>query len=164
MSGEQFQQWSQSSPLLSLDRFHLKQTPVLNFNCRDSLGFPSYFAQKDFLFCSVCIFKCCVTFLFCCPSGLVCIFKCLHHFSFLLPKWACFAFSNVCIIFLFCCPSGSFGCPQWDFFRTSGGQLACPGARLVILWDPSRMGSFGGPSFFWDFGNTLNFGGPSFLG
>ena len=50
MSGEQFQQWSQGSPLLSLDRFHLKQTPVLNFNCRDSLGFPSYFAQKDFLF------------------------------------------------------------------------------------------------------------------
>ena len=90
MSGEQFQQWSQGSPLLSLDRFHLQQTSVLNFNCRDSLGFPSYFAQKDFLFCSVCIFKCCVTFLFCCPSGLALHFQMFASFFFLLPKWLAF--------------------------------------------------------------------------
>ena len=96
MSGEQFQQWSQGSPLLSLDRFHLKQTPVLNFNCRDSLGFPSYFAQKDFLFSwfqpRSCRPKKGFLFLvsmtkkglrhcsFRCPSGLLCIFKMFASF------------------------------------------------------------------------------------
>ena len=129
MSGEQFQQLSPSSPLLSLDRFHLKQTPVLNFNCRDSLGFPSYFAQKDFLFCSVCIFKCCVTFLFCCPSGLALHFQMFASFFFSLPKWLALHFQNVCIIFL-------------EFW------LEGLGARLGILWDPSRLGSFWGSLFF----------------
>ena len=86
MSGEQFQQWSQGSPLLSLDRFHLKQTPVLNFNCRDSLGFPSYFAQKDFLFSWFQPRSCRPKkgFLFLVSMTK----KGLRHCSFLLPWWA----------------------------------------------------------------------------
>ena len=71
--------------------------------------------------------------------------KGLRHCSFRCPSGLLCIFSNVCIIFL-------------EFW------LEGLGARLGILWDPSRLGSFGGPSFFWDFGNTLNFGGPSFLG
>ena len=66
-------------------------------------------------------------------------------FFFSLPKWLALHLFNVCIIFL-------------EFW------LEGLGARLGILWDPSRLGSFGGPYFFWDFGNTLNFGGPSFFG
>ena len=140
MSGERFQQWSQGSPLLSLDRFHLKQTPVLNFNCRDSLGFPSYILHKKTFF-----------FLGFNPGPVVrkrvfCFwFQRFASLFFSLPKWLALHFQNVCIIFL-------------EFW------LEGLGARLGILWDPSRLGSFGGPYFFWDFGNTLNFGGPSFLG
>ena len=180
MSGEQFQQWSQSSPLLSLDRFHLKQTPVLNFNCGDSLGFPSYgLHKKTFFFLGFnpgpVVRKRVFCFLvsmtkkglrhcsFRCPSGLLCIFKCSLHFSFRsqsgllsmtkkrfaslffsLHKWLALHFQNVCIIFLFIA--------QMGFFGTSGGQLGFwlegLGAQLGILWDPSRLGSFGGPFFF----------------
>ena len=131
--------------MLSLDRFHLKQTPVLNFNCRDSLGFPSYFAQKDFLFCSVCIFKCCVTFLFCCPSGLALHFQMFASFFFSLPKWLALHFQNVCIIFL-------------EFW------LEGLGARLGILWDPSRLGSFGGSLFFLGLWEHPKFRGSLFFG
>ena len=133
MSGEQFQQWSQGSPLLSLDRFHLKQTPVLNFNCRDSLGFPSYFAQKDFLFSwfqpRSCRPKKGFLFLvsmtkkglrhcsFRCPSGLLCIFKMFASF-FWNFGWRALG-------------------PDWEFL----GSLP--------------LGFFLGVPLFWDFGNTL---------
>ena len=70
---------------------------------------------------------------------------------FSLPKWLALHFQNVCIIFLFIA--------QMGFFGTSGGQLGFwlegLGARLGILWDPSRLGSFWGVPLFWDFGNTL---------
>ena len=83
-----------------------------------------------------------------CPSGLLCIFKMFASFFFLLLKWLALHFRNVCIIFLFVA--------QMGFFGTSGGQLGFwlegLGAQLGILWDPSRLGSFGGPSFlgFWE--------------
>ena len=126
MSGEQFQQWSQGSPLLSLDRFHLKQTPVLNFNCRDSLGFPSYILHKKTFFSAWFAFSS------------------VASLNFSLPKWLALHFQNVCLIFLFIA--------QMGFFGTSGGQLGFwlegLGARLGILWDPSRLGSFCGSLFF----------------
>ena len=96
MSGEQFQQWSQSSPLLSLDRFHLKQTPVLNFNCRDSLGFLSYFAQKTFFSVRFAFFQVLRHLIFRCPSGLLCVFKMFASFFWnfgwraLGPDWEFF--------------------------------------------------------------------------
>ena len=126
MSGEQFQQWSQGSPLLSLDRFHLKQTPVLNFNCRDSLGFPSYILhKKTFFLVSTPVLSS--------EKGFF-VFgfhdeKRFASLFFSLPKWLALHFQNVCIIFL-------------EFW------LEGLGARLGILWDPSRLGSFGGSLFF----------------
>ena len=90
------QQLYQSSPLLSPNCFSLKQIPVLNLNCKDSLGFPSFFAQKDFLFSwfqpRSCRPKKGFLFLvsmtkkglrhcsFRCPSGLLCIFKMFASF------------------------------------------------------------------------------------
>ena len=139
----EFQQLYQSSPLLSPNCFSLKQIPVLNLNCKDSLGFPSFFAQKDFLFSwfqpRSCRPKKGFLFLvsmtkkglrhcsFRCPSGLLCIFKMFASF-FWNFGWRALG-------------------PDWEF---SG----IPPAWVLL----------GGPSFFWDFGNTLNFGGPSFLG
>ena len=92
----EFQQLYQSSPLLSPNCFSLKQIPVLNLNCKDSLGFPSFFAQKDFLFSwfqpRSCRPKKGFLFLvsmtkkglrhcsFRCPSGLLCIFKMFASF------------------------------------------------------------------------------------
>ena len=142
----EFQQLYQSSPLLSPNCFSLKQIPVLNLNCKDSLGFPSFFAQKDFLFSWFQPRSCRPKkgFLF-----LVSMTK--KRFAslfFSLPKWLALHFQNVCIIFLFIA--------QMGFFGTSGGQLGFwlegLGAQLGILWDPSRLGSFGGPSFlgFWE--------------
>ena len=184
----EFQQLYQSSPLLSPNCFSLKQIPVLNLNCKDSLGFPGYILHKKTFFFPTRLsilyglhFQVLRHLIFRCPSGLLCIFsnvciiflfvakvacfasfqKCLHHFSFRCPNGLGFPDEKkVCVIVLFIAQVG--------FFGASGGQLGFwlegLGARLGILWDPSRLGSFGGPSFFWDFGNTLNFGGPSFLG
>ena len=46
----EFQQLYQSSPLLSPNCFSLKQIPVLNLNCKDSLGFPGYILHKKTFF------------------------------------------------------------------------------------------------------------------
>ena len=133
MSGEQFQQWSQGSLLLSLDRFHLKQTPVLNFNCRDSLGFPSYILhKKTFFLVSTPVLSSEKGFL---VFGFhdekrFASFQMFASFFIFVAQVACFAsFQNVCIIFL-------------EFW------LEGLGARLGILWDPSRLGFFGGSLFF----------------
>ena len=122
----EFQQLYQSSPLLSPNCFSLKQIPVLNLNCKDSLGFPSFFAQKDFLFSWFQPRSCR-------PKKGFLFFgfndeKRFASLFFSLPKWLALHFQNVCIIFL-------------EFW------LEGLGARLGILWDPSRLGSFGGPSF-----------------
>ena len=87
----EFQQLYQSSPLLSPNCFSLKQIPVLNLNCKDSLGFPSFFAQKDFLFSWFQPRSCRPKkgFLFLVSMTK----KGLRHFSF-LAQVACFAFSK----------------------------------------------------------------------
>ena len=107
---------------------------------------------------------------------------------------ACFAsFQNVCIIFLFVAQMAWFPwrkkkrvcvivlfIAQVGLFGTSGGQLGFwlegLGGRLGILWDPSRLGSFGGSLFFlglWEhpkfrgslfFGTTLEWNFASFKG
>ena len=167
MSGEQFQQWSQGSPLLSLDRFHLKQTPVLNFNYRDSLGFPSYILHKKTFFlqdhpsCMVCIFKCCVTLFFVAQVACFASFQMFASFFFSLPKWLAFHDKKkVCVIVLFCCPCGLFR----DLRGSIGFWLEGIGARLGILWDPSRMGSFGGSLFFLGLWEHPKFRGSLFFG
>ena len=127
MSGEQFQQWSQGSPLLSLDRFHLKQTPVLNFNYRDSLGFSSYFLHKKTFFSAWFAFSS------------------VASLNFSLPKWLALHFQNVRFIFL-------------EFW------LEGLGARLGILWGPSRLGSFWGSLFFLGLWEHPKFRGSLFFG
>ena len=162
MSGEQFQQWSQGSPLLSLDRFHLKQTPVLNFNCRESLGFPSYILHKKTFFSAWFAFSSVASLNFSLPKWLALhLFKCLHHFSFRCQSGLLsMTKKRFASLFFFVALVG--------FFGTSGGQLDFGWRALGPDWEfsgiPPAWVLLGGPSFFWDFGNTLNFGGPSFLG
>ena len=64
---------------------------------------------------------------------------------FSLPKWLALHFQNVCIIFL-------------EFW------LEGLGARLGILWDPSRLGSFGGSLFFLGLWEHPKFRGSLFFG
>ena len=90
MSGEQFQQLSPSYPLLSLDRFHLKQTPVLNFNYRDSLGFSSYILHKKTFFSAWFAFSSVASLNFPLPKWLALRFQMFASFFFSLPKWLAF--------------------------------------------------------------------------
>ena len=140
MSGEQFQQLSPSSPLLSLDRFHLKQTPVLNFNYRDSLGFPSYILHKKTFFSAWFAFSS------------------VASLNFSLPKWLALHFQNVRIIFLFiakvaCFPwqkkglrHCSFLLPLWAFSGPQGVNWILVGGH----WGPigNSLGSLP-HGFFW---------------
>ena len=97
----EFQQLYQSSPLLSPNCFSLKQIPVLNLNCKDSLGFPGYILhKKTFFFLGFnpgpvvrkrvfCFWfpwrkKVCVIVLFVAQVACFAFSKCLHHFSGIL--------------------------------------------------------------------------------
>ena len=148
--------------MLSLDRFHLKQTPVLNFNCRDSLGFPSYILhKKTFFLVSTPVLSS--------EKGFF-VFgfhdeKRFASLFFSLPKWAWFAFFQMFASFF-------FSLPKWlalhlfkmfaSFFWNFGWRALGPDWEFSGI--PPAWVLLGGPYFFWDFGNTLNFGGPSFLG
>ena len=82
-------------------------------------------------------------------------------FFFSLPKWLAFHDKKkVCVIFLFCCPCGLFR----DLRGQLGFYLEGIGARLGILWDPSRMGSFGGSLFFLGLWEHPKFRGSLFFG
>ena len=99
----EFQQLYQSSPLLSPNCFSLKQIPVLNLNCKDSLGFPGYILHKKtffflgfnpgpvvrkrvFWFWFQWRKKVCVIVLFVAQVACFAFSKCLHHFSFHCPN------------------------------------------------------------------------------
>ena len=129
----EFQQLYQSSPLLSPNCFSLKQIPVLNLNCKDSLGFPSFFAQKDFLFSwfqpRSCRPKKGFLFLvsmtkkglrhcsFRCPSGLLCIFKMFASFFWnfgwraLGPDWEFSGIPPAWVLLVVPLFSGTLGTP-----------------------------------------------------
>ena len=156
-----FQQFlSLNSPLLSPECFHLKTNPCFQtVIVKNSLGLPSYILHKktfflqDHLSCMLsCIFKCCVTKFFFAQVGLLCISKCLHHFSFRCPSGLGSIFKMLRHLSL-CCPSGSFGCPQWDFFGTSGGQLVFCWGVLGPDWELSGtppLWVLSGVPLFWD--------------
>ena len=75
-------------------------------------------------------------------------FKCLHHFSFLLPKWLALHLFKMFASFF-------FSLPKWLALHFQNVRLIFLefwleglGARLGILWGPSRLGSFWGSLFF----------------
>jgi len=81
----EFQQLYQSSPLLSPNCFGLKQIPVLNLNCKDSLGFPGYILHKKTFFLQD--YPSCM-FFFPTRSSILYVlhFQVLRYFSFRCPN------------------------------------------------------------------------------
>jgi len=78
---------------------------------------------------------------------------------------ACFAsFQNVCIIFLFVAQMACFASFQNVCIIFLEFWLEGLGARLGILWDPSRLGSFGGSLFFLGLWEHPKFRGSLFFG
>ena len=159
----EFQQLYQSSPLLSPNCFSLKQIPVLNLNCKDSLGFPGYILhKKTFFFLGFnpgpvvrkrvfCFWfqwrkKVCVIVLFVAQMGLVCIF------------------SNVCIIFLFVAQVACFASFQMfaSFFWNFGWRALGPDWEFSGI--PPAWVLLGGSLFFLGLWEHPKFRGSLFFG
>ena len=82
-----------------------------------------------------------------------------------IAQVACFAsFQNVCIIFLFVAQMACFASFQNVCIIFLEFWLEGLGARLGILWDPSRLGSFGGSLFFLGLWEHPKFRGSLFFG
>jgi hypothetical protein len=146
------QQLYQSSPLLSPNCFSLKQIPVLNLNCKDSLGFPSYILHKKTFFSAWFAFSSVVHLIFCCPSGLLCIFsKCLHHFSFRCQSGLFSMTKKGLRHCSFLLPLWAFPGPQgvnWNFgWRALGPDWEFSGIppAWVLLGVPLFSGTLGTP-------------------
>ena len=161
MSGEQFQQWSQGSPLLSLDRFHLKQTPVLNFNYRDSLGFPSYILHKKTFFSAWFAFSSVASLNFSLPKWLALhLFKCLHHFSFRCQSGLLSMTKKGLRHCSFLLPWWAFLGPQGSIWILVGGHWGPIGNSLGSL----PLGFFWGSLFFLGLWEHPKFRGSLFFG
>ena len=147
--------------MLSLDRFHLKQTPVLNFNCRDSLGFPSYILhKKTFFLVSTPVLSS--------EKGFF-VFgfhdeKRFASLFFSLPKWAWFASFQMFASFFFSLPKWLalhlFKCLHHFSGILVGGPWGPIGNSLGSL----PLGFFWGSLFFLGLWEHPKFRGSLFFG
>ena len=169
------QQLYQSSPLLSPNCFSLKQIPVLNLNCKDSLGFPSYILHKKTFFSTrlsilyvLFSYKIIhlVCFFFPTRSSILYVlhFQVLRYFSFRCPNGLGFHDEKkVCVIVLFVAQVACFAFSKC-LHHFSGILVGGPWGPIGNSLGSLPLGFFWGSLFFLGLWEHPKFRGSLFFG